>query len=136
MVSRRKKLPWFDKDVQRAIIKSNSEFKKSTKHSKCFPEFKMARKVVSRPVAIKKCHYYNNKVMRIISRKSNIFRVINEITSKRVESKSISLRSKDGAAVDDGETVDDLFNKYFTTNAGKNWNNLKRLGGNAVFHQP
>ena len=78
----------------------------------------MARKVVNRLFAIKKHQFYNNKVLCTSSTKGNIFRDVDEITRIRAKSKQISLRIKDNAFVDDGETVADLFNEYFTTIAG------------------
>ena len=78
-------------EVHRAIVKRNSEFKTSIKHSKVFPGFKMARKMVNRLVANKKFQYYNNKVLRTILTKGHLLRNINERTGKQVESKQISL---------------------------------------------
>ena len=69
IVSGRKKVPLFYKEVQRVKVKRKSKFEKSRKHSKFLPEIKMAGNAVNRLVANKKRQYYTNK-SRTISTKA------------------------------------------------------------------
>ena len=103
-------------EVQRAIVKRNIKFKKSRRNSNFLADLKTARKAVSSLVATKKRQYYNNKIMHTISTKGNIFKYINELTGNRIFNKQISLRTEGNVTVDDGESIANLFNEYFTGN--------------------
>ena len=133
-----KELFWFDKENQRAILKRNTKFKMSRKHSKFLLEFKMAWKVMNRLTTNKKRQYYKNNVLQTISTNGNTFRDMKEIIGNRVETKQISLRIEGGATVGDGETVADLLNECFTTTAGNKLKQSRRKGEKlgSVYHQP
>ena len=122
------KSPWINSNLKKLMHKRDILKLKAirSKNPSDWREFRKHRNFVNSQVRIAKQSYYNNAFQENKGNVRNTWRVINELTSRKVKTSSIKEIKLNDKSIHDSPELSETFNSHFATIGPKLANNISQ----------